>query len=376
MPSHNATLEAARAGIEQIVLRSRKNDDPVVRALVASTVNGEEVPEGIRLVLGTMGPDAYANVMRATTPGVVTGFWERAKVVYATDADLMQYLTDRDVAVPAGILRTLPHPDPYVLLPLPDQDTGPGQEIGVPYGAFIFGRYGDGNHPCSTADPRMTDLGVMFTIRLPGQPGRLFTLRCIIPLPAGPTAVATVGEVVSKTIARFHYSPGMSGITTDQRQKLQPWLEAYIPQVFGTLMYVCTDQPDTSVWTRPQAPPRRKNAGRRPGRRARLDHPADPDTIVSLGFRLGPALREAQERHEQAYRGGSREPQSAGWKQPPHQRRPHLQTFWTGAGRTVPRLRFVNSYWVGLDQLAEPPATAVVRPVRRPAGHEPAAQDR
>lgn len=365
--SRNQVLEAARAGIEQVVLRSRGITDPVVRALAESTAAGTDVPPLIRAVLSSMSDVDYAQTMKTASTVSVTGLWERAKVAYATDADLMEYLTARETAVPAGILRALPHPDPYVMLPPSGAGDGPAGDIGIPHGAFVFGRFNDGYRLCSTADPRMTDLGVMFSISHPDRPGRVYSMRCLIPLPDGDTEMTTVGDVITSTVARFHYGNERTGTTAAQREAVGSWLETYIPQIFGTLMYVCTDQPDTDQWSLRDRPARKKKQSRRPNRRARHERPADPDTIISLGFRLGPALREAQARHEQARASGG-DRTAAGWKQPPHQRRPHLRTYWTGKGGTVPQLRFVQSYWVGLDQLDSAPATATVRPVRRPPG--------
>jgi hypothetical protein len=284
--------------------------------------------------------------------------WTQSKVVYAMDDDLLGYLSESSASsIPTEILGNLPHANPYVLLSEPDladpETVYYLTHVGVPWGAFVFGRYNDAQFVCSTRDERREDLGLMFIGFLETADGPVLqTLRCTIPLRE---RMITVEHVVNATVARFVFNEHLA---EDDHNRLEAWLRKYVAQVFSSLVYICTDQPDVET--------------RRPGinqagkvkKGARRPRSSDIDTLVQLGFRMGPALHEARQRWEREH---GQPAIGTGVRQPPHQRRGHFRTFWTGHGRTIARVRWVAPYWVSEDLLdgESGPQAAVVRRVQR-----------
>ena len=181
--------------------------------------------------------------------------------------------------------------------------------IGVPWGAFVFGRYRDAQMLCSTRDGRREDLGLMFVGFLEtAEEPVLQTIRCTIPLRE---RMITVEDAVNATVARFLFNEHLA---EDDRSKLEAWLRTHVAQVFNSLVYICTDQPDIEVY-RPgvNMAGKVKKSGRRQQRRPRL---SDISEVVQLGFRMGPALHQARQRWERSQ--GERQT-GTGVRQVPHQ---------------------------------------------------------
>ena len=289
--------------------------------------------------------------------------WSKSKVVYAMDDLLLDHLSESGTSrIPTQVLRSLPHADPYLLLPKPDlsnpQTAYYRTHIGVPLGAFVFGRYNQAQQLCSTTDDKRQDLGLMFVGFIERDDGVTdpVTLRCTIPL-SGQTF--TVEDAVSATIAKFHFNEHLA---EDDPAKLEAWLRTYVAQAFNSLLYVCTEQSDIEVY-RPGATRTGKPAKSRERRRLRPD---DIDQVVKLGFRMGPALHQARRQWEQ----GQQQSAGAGTSDRrvrPHQKKGHYRTYWTGAGRVEPILKWIAPFWVneGLLGTADEAKDVVVRPVQR-----------
>lgn len=184
----------------------------------------------------------------------------------------------------------------------------------------------------------------------------LVTLRCAIPL-HGPTF--KVEDAVSATIAKFRFN---EHLPEDDPAKLESWLRTYVGQAFNSLLYICTEQPDIEVYQR-----RTGRHGKQAKREARKrPRPDDIDTIVKLGFRMGPALHQARARWEQSQPSQTAAP-TGDRRVRPHQKKGHYRTYWTGPGRAQPILKWIAPFWVNENLLGEvnEPRTVVVRPVRR-----------
>lgn len=364
--SNKEILAAAKAGIELLAMQIRDNElVPGIRELsqhMASPENDGTVPMHLRYQYLHPNHPLFRELLAQAADGAIFRLWGQAKVVYAMDDDLLGYLSESSVSsIPTEILKGIPHVNPYVLLPEPDlsdpETAYYRTHVGVPWGAFVFGRYRNGELICSTNDERREDLGLMFLGFLQDERDTaLQVIRCTVPL-QGPTL--TVESVVDRTLFGFRFD---AHLAEDDRSKFEAWLRKYVTLVFNSLIYVCTEQPDIESY-RPalnKAGKVKKSAKRRQAR-PRMD---DINEVVQLGFRMGPALNEARQRreHEQAQPSGA----STGGHQPPHQRRGHYRTFWTGRGRQIPRLRWVPPYWVHKDLLGEEaPQTAVVRRVKK-----------
>lgn len=365
--SRKEILGAAKQSIEAFAERVRLNEQrPGVREAaqyMASANNDGRMPgQLMRYPYFARSHPEFPEIMATVRDCAIFRLWALSKVVYAMDDDLLSYLSESSAsAIPTEILRAVPHANPYVLLPRPDPEDSQTvyyrTHIGVPWGAFVFGRYRDAELMCSTRDEQREDLGLMFLGLLESEGETVLqTVRCTIPLRE---RLITVENVVNATIAGFTFNEHLA---EDDRSKFEAWLRTYVAQVFNSLVYICTDQPDIEVY-RPgvNKAGKVKKSGRRQQRRPRS---SDINEIVQLGFRMGPALHQARQQWE---REQAQQSTGAGARQPPHQRRGHYRTFWTGPGRQVPKVRWIAPYWVNQDLLdtAGGPKDVVVRPVRK-----------
>lgn len=366
--SNKPTLLAARRSIEAMHEKVRAYEQiPGLREVALHFIDSDDMRPPAHLRDNPYFSPAFSgfgDIMATARDSGIFHLWGRTKVVYAMDGDMLGYLSQSVPAtVPSHVLRSLPHADPYVLLPQAAQDDTETayyrEHIGVPWGAFVFGRYNDAQQMCSTRDERREDLGLMFIgpVEVLGEKAIVQTLRCTIPL-RGPTI--RVEDAVDATIARFAFNQYLG---QDKRQQLEGWLRRYVTQVFSCLLYVCTDQPDIEVYR-----PGLNQAGKiskRGQRQQRRPKPDDIESVVQLGFRLGPALTAARRQWEQRQPQRSRQG-SPGASKRPHQKRGHYRTYWTGVGRQVPRVKWIAPFWVHPDLLSDDaePREVVVRPVR------------
>ncbi|KUL44792.1 hypothetical protein ADL22_12680 [Streptomyces sp. NRRL F-4489] len=304
-------------------------------------------------------PEVRRSFMAAARDNAIHRLWSRSKVVYAMDDLMLHYLAQSSVSeIPTSVLQDLPHANPFILLPKPEMNDPEiayfRTHIGVPLGAMVFGRFDNARRLCSTADERREDLGLMFVGWIDDEEkGRVFqTLRCTVPLRH---ERLTVDDVVNETVAKFHFSKDLG---EDDNSKLESWLRRYVTQVFNSLLYVCTDQPDTEVYQ----PSVNRTGKTKSGKKQRRPRPGDIDTVVKVGFRLGPALHAAKRQSDTREK---REGEGTGHRQRPHQRKGHWRTFWTGPGREIEKLKWVRPYWVSTDLLGDgdTPNDVVIRPV-------------
>jgi hypothetical protein len=363
--TNKQTLAVAKASIEAVAEQVRENENmPGVRDLAEHFITSDSMQAPPHILYRATAGDRLdiREVMATVTDGAIFRLWSRSKVVYAMDDLLLGYLSEASSSpIPTQILEQLPHPDPFVLLPKPDLNDPLtayySTRINLPVGAFVFGRYNQAQQLTSTADAKREDLGLMFVgFRDTDHGPDLITLRCTIPL-QGPSF--RVEDAVNATIAKFRFNEHLA---EDDPAKLEAWLRTYVGQAFNSLLYVCTEQPDIEVYE-PRAGRRGKPTKRQDRRRPRSD---DIDTIVKLGFRMGPALHQARTRWE---RSQPAQPGSAtgGRRVRPHQKKGHYRTYWTGPGRELPILKWISPFWVNETLLGEAtgPKDVVVRPVRR-----------
>lgn len=362
--SNKEILTDAKAGIELFAKWLQQYEQ--VRGIselaqhMASPENDGSVPRHLRYPYFHPSHPFFPEAMARGRDSAIFRLWGKAKVVYAMDDDLLGYLSESSPSgIPAEVLRNIPHSNPYVLLPAPDLSDPETDyyrtHVGVPWGAFVFGRYRNGELLCSTNDERREDLGLMFLGFIENdEETALQTLRCTIPLR---DRMLTVESVVARTIEGFAFNEHLQ---EEERTKFEAWLRKYVALVFNSLVYVCTDQPDIESY-RPalNKAGKAKRSTRRQQQRPRVD---DINEVVQLGFRMGPALNEARHREREQHLASA----GTGTRQRPHQRRGHYRTYWTGRGGQVPRLRWIAPYWVSQDLLeTTAPQTAVVRRVKK-----------
>lgn len=117
------------------------------------------------------------------------------------------------------------------------------------------------------------------------------------------------------------------------------------------LLYLCADNAETHCVTS------------RPPRVSTPDKPADVPlpvkmTSYQVGIRIGAAIRKAVQAEADA--AGSAPGHHA--SPAPHVRRAHYATYWTGPGRKIPVVRWIQPVLVGVRQ-ADQTISTVVRPV-------------
>lgn len=161
----------------------------------------------------------------------------------------------------------------------------------------------------------------------------------------------TLDEAVAAMLAeskRQMFDQGKTMIASAMPTEMAGWMAGQVRPLLGMLLYLCSEQPDVEGGM-PQRPvPTRTKKGWRL-------FPPDTPRVVTVGSRIGAALREAY-LDEQI---GSMEDFSGERWRPrprPHIRRAHWHTFLTGPGRSVGVLRWLPPLGINID-LGEIPAT-------------------
>lgn len=263
------------------------------------------------------------------------------RIVVSMDPALMSELrhTGADQIAPA-VFRQLPLISPLVIFPQPIADTNIDGYPARVLGYFIFGihesevdgLYATGIRP--TDNPELTRLGFSLLTEVEHPTGMLFEARRItLGFDEGRTSVSELAESSGQ-----HYRTEQ--LYADPQRKTD-MLRASFQLVLSTALYLCTEDADIE---RARPVPRKKGRRQEP----RRYH------LVRAGWRVGPALRAA---HGRAV---PRDGTDYGTAVVPHQRRGHFALRWTGTGRTIPKIVWINPTWIHRDQLA--PVT--IRPAR------------
>lgn len=275
--------------------------------------------------------------------------WRRYRVVYRVHPGLADSLLDTDTtaAVPCEVFARLPHPDPFVVFPVPipapvSEPTQMMREAGlvvaeppVFVGMLVTGMTVD-EQLCSTADPRLHQLSISLAsrIRYEGQPWTHDESTIVLPL----TGSHSIDGLVAM-LAELHT---VGRITDAERARI-------FNTALSLLLYLCSDQRDSRAY---QPEPGRKGRKRRTDRRN--------DTILDLGFDVGPALQAARRSsaEESAVEPAGRD----GGRVRTHLRRAHWHTYWLGPrSEPHPEVRWLHPILVGGSGAAARAAVVDVR---------------
>lgn len=116
-------LATAKRSIESIAEQVRRFErTPGVRELARHFVasGGTRIPARLFIPELVPGHPHRRETLASITDCATFRLWSRSKVVYAMDDLLLHYLSESSPSrIPTSILRNLPHPDPYILLPKP-----------------------------------------------------------------------------------------------------------------------------------------------------------------------------------------------------------------------------------------------------------------
>lgn len=265
------------------------------------------------------------------------------------------------------LFATLPYRDPLVVFPggIPIPSWKDGETMRT-LGFFTHGRIDDPsgmiykNGPSADAvfdratrivsthdaDSEMFSVIIVNSIEGHGEPLMEYN-RISFPLD-GPV---TLKEIVDQKMANY----GWDEATTYSRDKSwkkgdpitqQAFMRAQLSLALGVVMYLCSTVLDAEVVPKSRI------------RRAWGPQQRQVPNLINVGWRIGPALSAA--RAEARSKEASALP---GRTLPPHQRRAHFKTVWTGPGRSIPKTVFIAPYWVH-KELMHLVDTKTVRAVR------------
>ena len=250
------------------------------------------------------------------------------------------------------VFATLPYRDPLVVFPggvdIPSWNDGETMRC---LGFFTHGR-SDRAETFNTAAGRTPDevfdeavtitsthapdaevfsVVIINAVEVPGSAPQVEYNRVSLPLD-GPS---TLKEIVDRKVANYGWSSDRGGDWHKGDQiAQQAFMRAQLSLALGSVMYLCSTVLDAEP-----VPASRV-------RRAWDATLSKVPNLINVGWRIGPALTAA--RAEARAKQASDQP---GRTLPPHQRRAHFKTVWTGEGRSVPKTVFIAPYWVRKDLL-------------------------
>ena len=255
--------------------------------------------------------------------------WGRTKVVYDVNPTLMQSLADMETgdALPGGILRQLPHPNPVFVFPGGLPVLHKDQQPGILRAMYVTGRTAE-NHMCSTHHPKVDNYQLTFNSDLVDEQGMVVdmdSIRISVDLVEGSF---TIKGLVDKIIDGYAWEPLLAdNASTEQKRN---YLEKLAEFGIAHLLYVCSEKADTV----------RKPVGRKPVKNGQ--RPEKPIQVHQLGWRIGPAIKAARERLERERSTGGDGSRTVA----PHIRRAHLHTFRYGKGRELSKVKWLPPLFV------------------------------
>jgi hypothetical protein len=292
--------------------------------------------------------EAYYVSMVAATRAL----WSRYRVVYAIDPDLWEELgnTSDDQLVPAGLMTQLPHPDPFVALPVAMRIPMKDDMYALARGFFVNGRIRlpteTGFVGCSTSAPVASGaLGLSIVATVHNADGShvltgggqhdLLWNHVTLDTDGGDRLT---GDLVATVLERFDFSAD-AGVAPED-------VATVIRACIGTLIYLCATNADL----KPLAP-----AGRLA---ARLVGAKKIPRVIQVGSVVGAQLRASRLSTGNPGVGTHRSPR-------PHLRRAHFHTYRVGEGREGVKVRWVAWTGVGMSKDESAATTTVVKVARQ-----------
>lgn len=267
---------------------------------------GADIPIAKRYVSNNLN---YLEAMSAILP------WRLHKVIFRFDPDLTDELTAKDTLpedIPASLLFHMPYPCVFIAEPPGVDDCD---------GVFFFLEW-DHRYPQAVelrahylfSDDRIVYLYYQYADD-----------RAALASEFNKNVEKTIREVGNTAAIDRDFDP------IRWRQCMDN-----MPKHLSMLVYLCSDEPDIS---------RRSEVPRRRGRGV-IKTPNWPDK-VDVGRYIGSTIRMGRELQRKASdddgEGGTGSPRR------PHMRRAHWHLYWTGSGRTVPRVKWLAPIFVGGD---------------------------
>ncbi|MFJ6380160.1 hypothetical protein ACIQI7_09185 [Kitasatospora sp. NPDC092039] len=363
MASKDVELGRATAAVAEKVVAELTAANRVLQSVGLGEVPDYAINGGV--VLSTVPQEilSLSEVRQMTTLAALWRLWAKGKNVAAMHPDMASELaTYRLGTLPGQLFRNLAR---YVNLMVVFAEP-PTMELNAGGGgrgrllAILFsGRRTPDKLLCLTSDHRMDEIAVAVICEplaedgspLSPPPGGTTPLLefCHLTIPAR-TGDKFTAEDLALRIAR----KGGRTAPTDAQC-------AIVTRALQVAVYLCSSKADIAS----PPPPRGKAA--KPGKQRRWNK---PDTFLRLGWRLGPRLKAARVRAQEARRSAAQRAggngAAGGWRQYTHLRAGHMKIVWYGPGKTLSDSRLIEPYWVSEDLLdadGEAPE-GIIRPVR------------
>jgi len=267
------------------------------------------------------------------------------------------------------VFRTLPYRDPLVVFPggidIPSWKDGETMRC---LGFFTHGRIDHTHnnsgvvrrHPTMTADESFDEAvtitsthdanSEVFSVIIvnvaerPGHEPMYEYNRISFPL----DQPSTFKEIVDQKVSNYGWdTSGRNGTWTGGDPiAQQAFMRSQLSLTRGSVMYLCSTVLDAEVVPKSRV------------KRAWGSQHRQVPNLINVGWRIGPALSAARVAARQ--KEASNLP---GRSLPPHQRRAHFKTVWTGQGRSIAKTVFISPYWVHRE-LMHLVDTKTVRPVK------------
>ncbi len=283
----------------------------------------------------------------AVQDDVTRRLWARQRIVYDIDPDLWTELgdVDEDTILPGGILGHLPHPDPFIVLPEPIVLAINGHDRLRIGGFWVVGtaRAHKGQH--KAMDSGMS-IATQVSTHAPTRSGDLLLTICgeveghdgtpkyvhgnhrdmvitRVRLDVGDGNDKILSQLIEAIASRFD-----EGSWPQDSSAHPGGFEATVRPMLGRLVslliYLCS----TNAELRPYSASVIK--------RTMKGSSGKPPKVVEVGHITGAALRAWARRDLDQPEAGL-----GGAPRRPHIRRAHFHLYWTGPGRTVPRMKWL-----------------------------------
>ncbi|WP_224273333.1 hypothetical protein [Streptomyces sp. LS1784] len=363
MANKDVELGRATAMVAERVVAELTSANRVLQSVGLGDLPDHAINGGALVSYLPPGVLSVSEVRQMTTLAALWRLWAKGKNVAAMHPDMASELaTYRTGKLPGQLFRNLArHPNLMVAFAEPPTvelvagDGGKGRLLVM----LFSGRRTPDKLLCLTSDHRMDEIVVVVICEpiaedgtpLPPPPGGTTPVLefCHLSIPARMGDEFTVEDLALR-IAR---KSGREEPTDAQR--------AIVTRALQVAVYLCSSKADIA------APPAPRGKAAKPGKQWRWNK---PDTFLRLGWRLGPRLKAARVRAQEARRSAARSTggsgAAGGWRQYTHLRSGHLKTVWYGPGKKLSDSRLIEPYWVSEDLLDEDGQApeGIIRPVR------------
>ncbi|MFB8235509.1 hypothetical protein ACFC58_03065 [Kitasatospora purpeofusca] len=362
MASKDVELGRATAEVAEQVVRELTAADRALQSVGLGEVPDYAINGGLLVSAVPQNVLNMAEVRQRVTLAALWRLWARSKNVAAMHPSMASELATYQLGtLPGQLFRNLAQRPPNLMVVFAEPETialdtgGTGRLLAI----LFCGRTEPEKLLCLTSDPRMEEVAVTVVSEpqaddgtpLPPPPGGSAPVLefCHLSIPVGADSKFTVEDLA----LRLARKRGREEPTDAQRGMVERALQVAV--------YLCSSKADIT------APPTLRGKSANSGKQRRWNK---PDSFLRLGWRLGPRLKAARVRVQEARQSAARSTDgtgaAGGWRQYPHQRAGHMKTVWVGPGRSLADSRLIEPYWVSQDLVdanGEAPE-GIIRPVR------------